>query len=509
MAQSMRFGPRHSRHLLAGLLTALLHLGLFLGLLSASGRFEGLHEGETALTQLLLLESPRAKRQDGSSKSPRTPDTSDLGSLEPPTPDELRPPALAEAAADAFAAAEPDAPAPMEPEAATAEPPAIVLDTPAMFVSAETERSALTRSLARLAEQLTRTPAAQVSFEQEGKLYHAALALQPASSGIEFDHVIADVSAESGGRQFKTRIRFKRLAFSHYTQMIDRWDPMVQLHDDEVIGRFHVNSQFSLLYDRRTTPVFLGKVTTAASGFKTEANGRRRESDIFRGGIETRAGRIELPEQLQPLDWAPREEHPRIHELENDTRIRFFADGSYSWRDRHMKTAEYRNEPTLQPVYFIARPGATLYVQGEVSGRVLVYSPQRIVIEGNLTYAHDPRSTPDSPDYLGLVSDRYIEVASPHVTGPGDISIHGALFAARRFVVRDIDQTRTATLRILGCLTAGTVSASEPRYAMRIEYDSRFERQRPPGFPSTDRFAAEDWNGQWHEAPETTVADKL
>ena len=276
-----------------------------------------------------------------------------------------------------------------------------------------------------------------------------------------------------------------------------------------IVGRFHVNSQFNLLYDRRTTPVFLGKVTTAASGFNTEANGRRRESDIFRGGIETRAGRIELPEQLQPLDWAPPDEKPRIHELRDDTRIRFFADGSYSWRDRHMDTPQYRNEPTRQPVYFIARRGATVHVQGVVSGHVLVYSPQRIVIEGNLTYAHDPRNEPDSPDYLGLVSDRSIEVAPPHVTGPGDLSIHGALFAARRFVVRDIDHSRSATLRILGSLTAGSVSASEPRYAMRIEYDSRFEYQRPPGFPSTNRFATEDWDGEWREAPDVTVADKL
>lgn len=509
MTQSMRFGPQNSRRMVAGALTALLHLGLFLVVLSASGRFDGLHEGETALTQLLLLESPRAKRQDGSDSPPRIPDTPELQPVEPLPAKKSQPPAAVEIPAEALDSPELGAAAPVEPDTSAEDSSAISAATPATFLSAEAEKSALIKNLARLAEQLASAPATQVSWEQEGKLYHAALALQPASSGIEFDHVIADVSAESGGRQFKTQIRLKRLAFSHYTQMIDRWDPMVQLHDDEVIGRFHVNSRFNLLYDRRTMPVFLGKVTTAASSFSTEASGRRRESDIFRGGIETRAGRIELPEQLKPFDWAPREEKPRVHELGNDTRIRFFADGSYSWRDRNTDAAEYRNEPTQQPVYFIAVHGAALYVQGVVSGRILVYSPQRIIIEGNLTYAHDPRHAPDSPDYLGLVSDRYIEVASPYVTGPGDISVHGALFAGRRFVVRDIDNPRPATLRILGSLTAGSVSASEPRYAMRIEYDSRFERRRPPGFPSTNRFAAEDWDGQWREAADATIADEL
>ncbi|HMN44117.1 MAG TPA: hypothetical protein PKE27_06085 [Povalibacter sp.] len=491
-------------------MTALLHLGLFLVLLSTSGRFDGLHEGETSLTQLLLLESPQAKRQDGSDTPPRMPDTPELQPVEPLPATGSQPPAAVEVPAETLDSSALSAAAPVESDTSTEdESTAIAIATPATFLSAEAEKAALIKNLARLAEQLTHAPAAQISWEQEGRLYHAALALQPASSGIDFDHVIADVSAESGGRQFKTQIRLKRLAFSHYTQMIDRWDPMVQLHDDEIIGRFHVNSRFNLQYDRRTVPVFLGKVTTAASSFSTEASGRRRESDIFRGGIETRAGRIELPEQLQPFDWAPPDEKPRIHELGNDTRIRFFADGSYSWRDRNTDAPGYVNQPTLQPVYFIAVHGARLYVQGVVSGRVLVYSPQGIVIESNLTYAHDPRRTPDSTDYLGLVSDRYIEVAAPHVTGPGDIEIHGALFAGRRFVVRDIDLGRPATLRILGSLTAGSVSASEPRYAMRIEYDSRFERQRPPGFPSTNRFAAEDWDGQWREAADATVADQL
>ncbi len=51
----------------------------------------------------------------------------------------------------------------------------------------------------------------------------------------------------------------------------------------------------------------------------------------------------------------------------------------------------------------------------------------------------------------------------------------------------------------------GTISATEPRYATKIEYDSRFERQRPPGFPSTNRYEVEDWNGQWAELPERTA----
>jgi hypothetical protein len=152
-------------------------------------------------------------------------------------------------------------------------------------------------------------------------------------------------------------------------------------------------------------------------------------------------------------------------------------------------------------VFFIAAPDVTLYVQGVVGGRVLVYSPNRIVIEGDLTYANDPRGTSDSEDFLGLVSDRYVEVAPPGVTGPGDLEIDAAIYAGRRFIVTNIDHARAATLRIYGSLAAGTLTATEPRYATKIEYDDRFERARPPGFPSTNRYEAAAWDGQWTAAP--------
>ena len=35
--------------------------------------------------------------------------------------------------------------------------------------------------------------------------------------------------------------------------------------------------------------------------------------------------------------------------------------------------------------------------------------------------AHDPRSDSDADDYLGIVSDRVVEVAPPGVTGGGDL----------------------------------------------------------------------------------------
>lgn len=495
-----RFESRVSRAL-TGVLSVALHVGLLFLLMSYGGRHEGIDDGDTPITQLVLLEARNADHRDGIESPPRELTVPKINLPEPPLAENIEPPALLPGELHS----EPEnarVATPAELIAATDTVSTDVIAAPATIVVPEVDELRFVQRLAHLAEELVKTPRAQVTWEQDGKQYTATMILERAKNGVEFDRVIADVSAEHHGKQLTTRVNLRRLAFSNFTQMIDRWDPMVQLHDDEIVGRFHINSQFNLLYDRRVAPHFLGKVTTAASSFFTQSIGRGREADIFRGGIETRAGRIVLPEDVQPFAWAERDANARILELVSDTDIRFFPDGSYMWRDHNAQAAQYRNEPSGQPVYFIGTLGATLYVKGVVSGMVLIYSPRRIVVEGSLTYAHDPRHVANSHDYVGLVSDRYIEVAPPHVTGPGDLDIHAAIFAGRRFIVAEIDHGRPATLRIYGSLSAGSMSASEPRYATKVEYDSRFEQQRPPGFPSTNRFAAEDWDGRWTEAPD-------
>ncbi|MET0659667.1 MAG: hypothetical protein ABW110_16085, partial [Steroidobacteraceae bacterium] len=493
MARSLRLDPRASTPALAALSSVILHLGLFFVIVFSGGRHDGIHDGDTPITHLVFIEARAADRVEGAEAPLLKPVLPSTDLEEPLQAQDIEPPSLFLQDVDTEEA---DAPAVLPPEPA-AIIPSVAMDAASTEVMSEAEASDLLQQVARTAEELASAPRIQVSWRQNAKQYTATLVMERAKDGDALDRVIAEVSAEDRGKQLRTRIKLKRLAFSSYTQVVDRWDPMVQLHDDEIDGRSHINSQFNLMYDRRTAPKFLGKVTTAARTFNTESVGRRREQDIFRGGIETRAGRIALPERLHPLAWSSLDENVRIHEIVHDTRIRFFADGSYTWRDLDTRQSAYRNEPTEQAVYFIAMRGAALYVKGVVSGKVLIYSPDRIVVEGNLTYAHDPRAEPSSRDYLGLVSDRSIVIASPGTTGSGDISIHGALFARRSFIVTDIEHPHAGTLRIYGSLSAGTLSATEPRYATKIEYDRRFEERRPPGFPSTNRFAVEEWSGAW------------
>jgi len=189
-----------------------------------------------------------------------------------------------------------------------------------------------------------------------------------------------------------------------------------------------------------------------------------------------------------------------VHVFPEDAHLTFYPDGRYTWQLRSSEVAEVGRYPEDRPSYFIAAVGITLFVRGTVNGKVHVYSPQRIVIESNLRYAADPRTATDADDYLGLVCDRNIEIAPPYVTGRGDLYIDAAIFARRRFLVTSIDYRRTATLYIYGSLTAGTLSATEPRYATKLEFDPRFDRARPPSFPSTNRYEVASWEAAWSES---------
>ena len=152
-----------------------------------------------------------------------------------------------------------------------------------------------------------------------------------------------------------------------------------------------------------------------------------------------------------------------------------------------------------EPFYIVAGEGVELRVRGTVNGKVLVYSPERIVIVDDVRYSSDPR-VPGADDYLGLVAERTVEIDEPEVTGPGDLEVHASIYARNRFAVRSYRSRRSGTLVIYGSVTAGSVSATEPRFATRIEFDDRLTTMRAPGFPLSDRYELDSASGEWRVA---------
>ena len=506
------FEPRVAQRASAGVLSAALHLSLILVIVLSGGRQDGIDSGETPTTQLILLEAPDADHRDGV----------DLPPLEPVIPtseieEQLRaenaPPAASSAAEIAVELED----VPEDVEVASNDeppsPPEAIEDNSIELIPAlvmpHAEQAELSKRLARVVEESFESEQTQVSWEQDGKQYSATLIRERANDGTALDRVIAEVSASDHGRQLTTRVQLKRLAFSQFTQMVDHWDPMVQLHDDEIVGRFH--TQLAVQRDVRL-----------AHGAEISRQGDDRRTHFQHGVDRPQAGGGHLPGRRRDT----RRSHPlcrrscnrsngrrarqnaRMHEFANDTRIRFFADGSYTWRTRRFsRNATTSTRPPIIPCTSLRRTArrctckassparsSSIRRDGSCRGQPHVRARSarltRLARLPGTRLRQVHRSGAARRDRAGRSRDRRA------------LSLPGAASWCRTSTTR-----RSATLRIYGSLAAGSLSASEPRYATKIEYDERFERRRPPGFPSTNRYEV-DALGRSMEGGTGTIGER-
>ena len=337
----------------------------------------------------------------------------------------------------------------------------------------------------------------RVAWKQNGQAYTAVFHQQPSGDPMGVEHVVVDVTTTQGGKKLSTQMTMTRLSFSSFAQFVDRWDPEVQIHDDEIDGRFHSNSEIRLLSTGSVSPVFHGKVTLAAHDIDTGDSmaylNRRR---VFPEGVEMGVHRIALPSHFLAFLNDAANGDANVQRFEREARITFYEDGTYGWSYVRDGAPEERRMLTAPAHYLLGLDGATLRIKGRVRGKVLVYTPERIVIENDLRYARS-RDAPDADDYVGLVAEKTVEIAPPDVTGLGDLHVDASIYALRQFAVREFRSRPSGTLTIFGSLTAGSLTATEPRYATKIEFDPRLTNARPPSFPLTDRYELESWDGQW------------
>lgn len=336
-----------------------------------------------------------------------------------------------------------------------------------------------------------------VVWEKNGQQFQFNFSLLPASTATGFDELLVGVTTEEGGETLTTQFRMRRTAFSHFAQFVDYWDPRVALHDDEFDGRFHSNSAMVISSSKGTQPQFRGKVTTAGYSIRrTEERAFLDDSKVFLAGLEEGTTEIPLPRVFMgiPRDTSRSAGHIKI--FSEESWITFLQDGSYVWHTVSSPQREQRAQLSEAPYSIIGQNKARLHVKGIVNGKVLIYSENDIIVNDDLLYAQDPE-TSASDDFLGLVSAKDIEVAAPSVTGPGDLKIYAAVLARGSFRVPNLYTRQTGTLHIYGSLSAGSITATEPRYGTRIHFDQRFEKMRPPNFPMTNQYEIAEWDERW------------
>ena len=380
------------------------------------------------------------------------------------------------------------------PSVAEPQPEAVVAEIP------QPEVVMLKKNVQLLAKQLldTNMTNTELSWQQAGKQYTARVMRQPAADSTGLEQVIAEIVTENNGKRMKTRLSLKRLAFSHFTQLVNFWDPNIMLHDDVIDGRFHSNNEIGIAFSGGVEPRFFGKVTTAAANMTIGQMGsRRRNKEVFQGGMETRTERVTLPRDMPDVVNGGEAADRRAFAV--DTRIIFNSDGSYVCRAADGSGPLERAESSDRPRYLIGEKGVSLFVSGSVAGIFTVYAPADIEIENDLVYTKDPRNVVISRDFLALIAGRDVKVANAQITGGGDLHVHAAMFARRRFSIESVADSKPGTLYILGSLTAGTIWETEPRYATKMDYDKRFEYLRPASFPMTRRYEVDSWDQDWEE----------
>lgn len=337
-------------------------------------------------------------------------------------------------------------------------------------------------------------------WEHDGRQYQASVRHSPAESATDLDRAVVEISTEHAGQRVFSRTQLQRRSFSHYAQFVNHWDPDVLLSQDSITGRFHANTAINISTGRGTAPLFQGPVSIATSMRQARS---LLAAGVFAGGLETEVGQIHLPTVAMPLAGAearadiPKQQRPAPHYFDKSAWITFYASGEYSWQYSADGPMEGRRPTTGNTVYLFGNDGATLSVEGQLAGHVIVYSPHRISITGHLRYANDPKGSTASPDLLSLISDHTIQIETQRFTGPGDLHVQAAIYAGRRFSVRQFRTRNNGILYIYGSVVAGSMSATEPRYATNIEFDQRLESIRAPGFPMTDRYALESQDEHW------------
>jgi len=371
---------------------------------------------------------------------------------------------------------------------------------PAKIPLTARQEKTLLKQVTKMTEKLgeKNLPDTTLFFEDRKQKFEIQIQHLPARSATELDEVLFDIATEQNGKLLSTQMRMRRLAFSNFAQLVDNWDPQVTVHDDVFEGRFHTNYAFSISRNKGVGPKFHGKVTTAAYHVKTSGNFPIiDQNSIFIGGIETGVKQIRLFKSFSPFSDHSKLSRDQLLILTEESWITFQKNGSYTWQSKASPAVEHRAKIPATSFFIVGKNGAKIHVKGIVNGKVLVYSDNEIIIDNDLFYAHPPDKFPSSDDYLGLVSERNIEIAHPTVTGSGDLHVYAAIYARGWFRIPNLYGSGEATLYIYGSLSAGSLTATEPRYATHIRFDKRLETQRPPNFPVTERYEVVDWDKTW------------
>jgi hypothetical protein len=275
---------------------------------------------------------------------------------------------------------------------------------------------------------------------------------------------------------------------------------------DTIWGPFHCNNTLNVAFTNGGSPVFMQRATSL-NGIN---NYQGLAHPVFKGGYDSGVN-VTLPSDFTPLKTAASTGGKWLQMAGNQpVFIQFNSNGTVTWRIDG-NTDWSGGGWTTEPLSTFAPNGAVwcnennLHIKGVLRGRVTVGARDKVWIDGDLTYATDPRTGP-STDMLGLCAENKLYISDvPENRGPNnDFTLMGSIFSrtdglwAEHYNTRPVEGkmiTVGGMIQNIGGYT-GTFSGNSITHGFLpggTYYDDRLMNDTPPFFPTTGNFEVVSW----------------
>jgi hypothetical protein len=274
---------------------------------------------------------------------------------------------------------------------------------------------------------------------------------------------------------------------------------------DTIWGPFHCNNTLNVAYFNGGSPVFMQRATSLNGIWNY--NGAH---PVFKGGYDSGVN-VSLPGDFDTLKNAAQTGGKWLQMAGNQpVFIQFNVNGTVTWRiDGNPDWSG--GGWTTEPLTSFAPNGAIwcnekdLHIKGVLNGRCTVGGKKTVWIDGDITYAADPR-VGYSDDMLGLCAEEKLYISDvPANRGPNNtFTLMGSIFSrtdglwAEHYDTRPVEGKMTTVggqISKVGGYT-GTFSGTTITHGFLpggTYYDDRLINDAPPFFPTTGNFEVVSW----------------
>lgn len=278
--------------------------------------------------------------------------------------------------------------------------------------------------------------------------------------------------------------------------------PVYFTSGDQITGPCHTNGNYNISGD----PIFRDVISSAENFINYLHGGPPADNPTFTEGIQLGVDEIPMPSKALDLRTAAVQQG---YHFEGPTTIVLNASGTMTvTNDKLSPNTQTMALPANGAVFVTgARAGENLNVSGTLKGQLSIGTNRDLIIDGNITYATDPRIDPDSTDVLGLIAEKDVVIAQGASPRGGDLTIQASLMAMDdSFYVDSWDSEIKGTLNMYGGIIQdrrGPIGTFDSRtnqkvsgYTKNYIYDSRLRTLPPPFYPTTGDYVGLSWREQ-------------